>query len=162
MTNNDKWIDNEFILAQKLKKNYCDASGKEKEPAKAAQIIHEIGVIYRKRSPDKIALLKSVGLFNAAIVRSPSNIARIKYDLCEICHHILQKSEAKQQNVSLVKIAELVKVQAENLRANINSYLNNAPMNLSSVPTSNDFQILMSHKISAFRTKFQHLEQSIK
>ena len=152
MTNSKKSIDIEFILAQKIKKNYCNELGKEKEPAKAAEIIHEIGVIYRKRSPDKIALLKSVGLFNAAIVRNPSNIARIKFDLCEICQHILQIAGANHQNISLVKIAELVKIQVENLRTSINAYLKDERMDLSSVPTSNDFQKMMSQKISAFRT----------
>ena len=65
----------ELKLAQQMKDSYCDALGKETEPAKAAEIIHKIAVIYRKRSPDKIALIQSVGLFNAAIVRYPSNLA---------------------------------------------------------------------------------------
>ena len=150
MTDSEEWVGEEFILAQKMKNDYCE-EGKETDPAKAAEIIHQIGVIYRKRSLDKIALIKSVGLFNAAIVRNPSNIIRIKNDLSEICQHILQRAGAKHQNVSLVKIAELVKIQAENLRTKVNAYLKDAVMTLASIPTSNDFQNLMSQKISAFR-----------
>ena len=152
MTDNKEWINKEFILAKKMKESYCDELGKEKEPAKAAEIIHEIGVIYRKRTPDKIALLKSVGLFNAAIVRNPSNIARIKFDLSEICQHILQKAGAKIQNVSLMKKAELDKIQAQNMRTKINASLQDLTINLPSDPTANDAQKLMLQKISVFRT----------
>ena len=98
-------IKEEFRLAQTLKNLYCDASGTETDPANAAEIIHQVGVIYRNRSPDKIALLKSAGLFNAAIVRNPSNITSIKSDLAEICQHVLQIANAKNQNVDLVKKA---------------------------------------------------------
>ena len=49
----------ELKLAQQMKDCCCDASGKETEPAKAAEIIHKIAVIYRKRSPiaKKVSLI---------------------------------------------------------------------------------------------------------
>ena len=142
-------IEEEFSLALKLKNLCCHAS--ETETEKAAEIIHQIGVIYRKRSPDKIALLKSAGLFNAAIVRNPSNIVSIKSDLAEICQHILQIAKAKNQNVDLVEKAEQVKDLAEDLRTTTDAFLNKNMPHISVNPTSNDFQKLMSQKISTSR-----------
>ena len=144
-------IKEEFRLAQTLKILYCDASGTETDPAKAAEIIHQIGVIYRKQSPDKIALLKSAGLFNAAIVRNPSNISGIKSDLNEICQHVLRIANAKNQNVDLVKKAEQVKAQLEDLRTTTDAFLNKNMPHTKTCPASNDFQNLMSQKISASR-----------
>ena len=144
-------IKEEFRLAQTLKNLYCDASGTESDPAKAAEIIHRIGVIYRKRSPDKIALLKSAGLFNAAMVRNPSNVISIKSDLVEICQHVLQIAKAENQNVDLVKKAEQVKDLAEDLRTTTDAFLNKNMPHIQTSPTSNGFQNLMSQKISASR-----------
>ena len=144
-------IEEEFKLALRLKNFCCDASGNETDSEKTAKIIHQIGVIYRKRSPDKIALLKSAGLFNAAIVRNPSNIISIKSDLAEICQHVLQLAKAKNQNVDLVKKAEQVKYLAEGLRATTDAFLNKNMPNIPINPTSKDFHKLMSQKISTSR-----------
>ena len=141
----------ELKLAQQMKDCYCDASGKETEPAMAAEIIHKLAVIYRKRNPDKIALIQSVGLFNAAIVRNPSNIARVKSDLNEICQHILQNAKANDQSVCLVKKAEQVKAQAEKLRIEIEALLEKSPLNISVYSKSNDVHGLISQKISEIR-----------
>ena len=144
-------IEEEFKLALTLKNFCCDESGTETDSEKTAEIIHQIGVIYRKRSPDKIALLKSAGLFNAAIVRNPSNIISIKSDLAEICQHILQLAKVKIQNVDLVKKAQQVKDLAEDLRTTTDAFLNKNMPNISINPTSKDFQKLISQKISTSR-----------
>ena len=144
-------VEEEFRLAQRLKNLCCDASGTETNPKKAAEIVHQIGVIYRKRSPDKIALLKSAGLFNAAIVRNPSNVASIKSDLAEICQHVLQIANAKNQNVDLLKKAEQVKALAEDLRTTTDAFLNKNMSHEPISPLSNDFQKHMSRNISASR-----------
>ena len=144
-------IEEEFRLAHQMKNDCCDTSGIETDPEKAAEIIYKIGVIYRKRSPDKIALLQSAGLFNAAIVRNPSNITRIKADLFEICHHILLKAKAENQSVDLVQKAEQVKTVVGNLRTETEAFLNKNMPHVSVIPTSNDFQKQMSQKISASR-----------
>ena len=144
-------IEEEFRLAEQMQNLRCDVSDTETKSAKAAEFIHEIGVIYRKRSPDKIALLKSTGLFNAAIVRNPSNIVQIKSDLFEICQHILQLAKAKNQNANLVKKAEQVKNLAKNLRIKTEEFLNKNMLHITINPLSNDFQKLMSQKISAIR-----------
>ena len=144
-------IEEEFRLAHRLKKLCCDESGTETDPKKAAEIIHQIGIIYRKRSPDKIALLKSAGLFNAAIVRNPSNIASIKPDLAEICQHVLRIANAKNQNVDLVKKAEQVKALAQDLRTKTDTFLNKNMHHKPISPSSDDFQKHMSQNISASR-----------
>ena len=39
-----------------MKNECCDDTGKETQPEKAAKIIHELGKIYRRRSPDKLSM----------------------------------------------------------------------------------------------------------
>ena len=39
-------IEDEFIFARQMKDTCCDESGKEANPAKAAEILHQIGLIY--------------------------------------------------------------------------------------------------------------------
>ena len=95
----------ELSLANQLKNKYCDDTGKETQPKEAAEIIHKLGKIYNRRSPDKISLIKSVGLFNAAIVRSPSNLSDVENDLADICQHILRVANANIQNADLIKKA---------------------------------------------------------
>ena len=85
-------------LARHMKQDQCDAIRKETDPAKSAEILHQIGLIYRNRSPDKSSLIKSAGILNAAIVRNSSNVSQIKCDLSELCCHILEKSNANNQN----------------------------------------------------------------
>jgi len=117
-------VEEEFRLAEQMKNNYCDESGKETNPQKAAEILHQIGLIYRQRSPDKISLIKSAGLLNAAIVRNPLNVSQIKSDLSELCQHILQTAGAKIQNADLVKIAKLQKESFISLRNEVKKLLN--------------------------------------
>ena len=61
-------LEEELQLAQEMKENYCKASVgkqfKETDPAKAAEVIHKIALIYKGRSLDKISLIKCVGLLN--------------------------------------------------------------------------------------------------
>ena len=112
----------EFKLAQEMKKNYCDAFGKETDSKKTADILHKIGKIYRKRSPDKISLIKSAGLLNAGIVRNHSNASVIESDLSELCHHILQISKAHNQTSDLIKKAKEVKILILDLRKKVKEY----------------------------------------
>ena len=117
----------EFELAQHMKKNYCNKSGKETDPKRAAEILHQIGLVYRKRSPDKVALIQSAGLLNAAIVRKPSNVKQIKSDLVELCQHVLEMSNAKNHNVDLTKNAEEVKAKVTKLRQELKTSLEHLP-----------------------------------
>ena len=115
--------EDEFRYARQMKDTCCDESGKETNPAKAAQILHQIGLIYRNRSPDKISLIKSAGLLNAAIVRNPSNVSQIKSDLSELCCHILEKSNANNQTSDLMGKSEQVKISLTNLRNEVKEFL---------------------------------------
>ena len=146
-----QWNEEEFILALQMKDRCCDASGKETDPAKAAEYIHKIAVIYRKRGFDKISLIQSVGLLNAAILRNPSNIFQIKSDLNEICQHILQTAKAINQNVNLVTKAEQVKALFEKLRMEVKIFLEKSSPNASANSATTDVQNLASQKISEIR-----------
>ena len=115
----------ELNLAKIMKKEYCDNTGKETQPRKSAEIIHELGKIYRRRSPDKLSLIKSVGLFNAAIVRNPSNLSEVKHDLSEICQHILKMANAEVQNADLMKKGHEVKQLFNELRYEVDQLLDN-------------------------------------
>ena len=93
-TEHEDSLKSEYRLARTLRDSYCDESGKEIDKAKTGEVLHKIGQVYRKRSPDKISIIKSAGLLNAAIARNPSNIFQIESDLVEICKHILQQANA--------------------------------------------------------------------
>ena len=116
-------VEEEFCLAKIIKDLYCDKSGKETNVPKTSKLFHQIGCIYRKRSPDKISLIKSAGLFNAAIVRRPSNIDQIRSDLSELCQHVLSQAHAKIQNKDLVRKAEQVKTSINKLRRKVDTNL---------------------------------------
>ena len=107
-----------------MKDTCCDESGKETNPAKTAVILYQIGLIYRNRSPDKISLIKSAGLLNAAIVRNPSIVSLIKSDLSKLCRHILEKSNANNQTADLIGKSEQVKVLITKLRNEVKKFLN--------------------------------------
>ena len=113
----------EIILAQQLKENYCDNLGRETNTKKAADIFHKIGLIYRKLSPDKISLIKSTGLLNAAIFRGSSNLSKIKEDLSELCQHVLQSANAKKQDEDLIKKGKEVKRSIVELRKEVRTFL---------------------------------------
>ena len=76
-----------------------------------------------KNGLDKILMIKSVGLLNAAIARNPSNVAEIKENLSEICEHILKKANAKDQSVNLVKQAKNYKCLITTMRETTNEML---------------------------------------
>ena len=125
----------ELQLARQMKEDYCDKFGKETNVIKTSDIIHKIGLIYRNRSPCKLSLIKSVGLLNAAIIRTTdiSKIVQIESDLSETCRHILQQAKAKNQEVDLIKIAETTKTFISELRLKAKTLLNTlVPTNLES------------------------------
>ena len=113
----------ELNLANRLKNKYCADTKKEAQPKEAAEIIHKLGKVYSRRSPDKLSLIKSVGLFNAAIVRNPSNLSDVKNDLADICQHILNVANAKIQNADLIKKANEVKQFFVELRDEVDQLL---------------------------------------
>ena len=140
----------EFKLAQQMKDTCCDESGKETNPAKAAEILHQIGLIYRKRSPDKISLIKSAGLLNAAIVRNPPNVSRIKSDRSELCRHILQTAQANQ-TADLIGKSERVKDSVTNLRNEVKKFLENKVPRISEITSKTSRIALSKSKTTAIQ-----------
>ena len=143
----------ELNLANLMKNEYCDVTGKETQPKKAAEIIFELGKIYRTQSPDKLSLIKSVGLFNAAIVRNPSNRSDVTNELSEICQHILKTANAKVQNADLMNKALEVKQLFNKLRCEVDQLLDN--LEIQGIPTINsqsaNKEQLTTSKISCIR-----------
>ena len=122
MSENEVELQEELELATKLKKTFCDKSGKETNVAKAAEIIHQIGLIYRKRSPDKISLIKSAGLLNAAILRNPPTFSQIRSDLSELCQHVLKLAKANNQNADLIKKGQKSKHYSVNCEQKLRNF----------------------------------------
>ena len=60
----------ELLLSEKLRR-LCNGKGEELFPEQSAYIFYEMGLIYKLKSPNKISLLQSAALLNAAIVRQP-------------------------------------------------------------------------------------------
>ena len=141
----------ELKLAQEMKASLCNKSGKETDAAKSGEIIHQLGKIYRKQSPDKISLIQSAGLFNAAIVRNPLNISQIKSDLCEICQHILQKAEAKQPNADLIKKAKQVKTTITKMRNDVKKQLSSRVPIILTTTSAEKVQKLELQKITTIK-----------
>ena len=121
-----KDFDIELKFAEQLKNDYCDESGKETNPAKAAEVLHQIGLIYRKRSPHKLSLIKCVGLLNACIVRNPLNLNKVQHDIYEVCHHILHHANAQNQTADLINKAAEVKKLFEVMRKEVAAYLDSS------------------------------------
>ena len=96
-------------LSKKLR-SFCDDDGGEKDSCVEAsgQVFNELGLLYKTKSPDKISLIQSAALLNAAIVRQPSN-AKFHEDLKELCRHVLEcpvpvermRICCKYQNISI-------------------------------------------------------------
>ena len=141
----------EFRLARHIKENHCDDTGKETDPAKAAQILFQIGLVYRKQSPDKIALIKSAGLFNAAIVRNPSNVSQIELDLSELCYHILEISNAMNHAADLIKKSEQVKSNIMVLRNEVRNIFKSKVPKITEISSITKLATLRKKKISVIQ-----------
>ena len=141
----------EFRFARQMKDTCCDESGKETNPAKAAEILHQIGLIYRQRSPDKISLIKSAGLLNAAVVRNPPNVSHIKSNLSELCRHILKQSNANNQTADLIGKSQQVKVSVTNLRNEVKVFLKNKVPKISEITSKPNLIALNKAKTTAIQ-----------
>ena len=141
----------EFRLARQMKDTCCDQSGKETNSANAAEILHQIGLIYRKRSPDKISLIKSAGLLNAAIVRNPPNVPQIKSDLSELCRHILEQSNANNRTADLIGKSEQVKDLIAKLRTEVKKFLKRKVPTVSGISSKTSLIALNKTKTMAIQ-----------
>ena len=151
MAENKERLQKELELATEMKERFCDASGKEKNVEKAAEIIHQIGLIYRRPSLDKISLIQSAGLFNAAILRNPPSVSQIKSDLSELCQHVLKQAKAKNQNADLIKKGQEVKISFNQLRAEVEEFLKTKVPLIPNDATKNEKELLNAQKIAAIQ-----------
>ena len=162
MSDVEERYQDEFRLAQQMKDTCCDESGKETNPVKAAEILHQIGLIYRKRSPDKISLIKSAGLLNAAIVRNPPNVSQIKSDLSELCRHILEQSNANNQTADLIGKSLQVKDSVTNLRNEVKEFLENKVPRISEITSKTSRIALSKSKTTAIQQLNKHIAHKYK
>ena len=103
----------EAELQQQLKQ-LCDCNGRENHLRELAFIFNKLGLLYQCRSPDKISLIQSAALFNAAIVRHPEN-PKFQHDLHHLCTHILTCPKANEK-VSLPEVSQTVAIQVREMR----------------------------------------------
>ena len=92
----------EKLISERLKE-MCNDEGEELDPEKAAQVLFKLGKIYREKCPDKLSLIKSVGLLNAALARKPSNKNDIQQELDSLCKQILKLAQAVDSEADLLK-----------------------------------------------------------
>ena len=126
-SNDSKAFNNEelkIVLQIKLyctekRENLLQKSPKfqESSPQESAKLFHQLGIVYRNKSPDMMSLIKSAALMNAAIVRQPNNSKEIKADLTELCKHILTVSNASNKHANLIEKANEVKEKINQMRS---------------------------------------------
>ena len=151
-------------LADELKRN-CDNDGKELDPALSAPILHKLGKIYHKRSPDDIlSYIRSAVLFNAAIVRSPEeNKPAIESDLQLLCSNILTRAGAKNNNIDLIKKAKELKTKIAVMRNHVEYELKQllpVEMNLHGLMNSNSAKDLSQFQILVLKEQMREIEKN--
>ena len=111
----------ESKLAEKLREA-CDARGREKDLEQASAILHKMGLVYLKRSPDMFSLIRSATLLNAALTRT-ENVKEIEKDRARLCAFVLQVAGAENKNADLIQQSIYVKQQISEMRREVNGEL---------------------------------------
>ncbi|XP_076823996.1 uncharacterized protein LOC143470037 [Clavelina lepadiformis] len=118
-------------LAEDLRK-ICNEKSKENDPCASAEIFHQMGLLYKTKSPDKISLIRSAALLNAAISRQPSN-QQFKDDLQQFCTELLQTAGAEKMDADLMQIsnqaAQMIKEMRDTAQQSL-SVLENIPYDI--------------------------------
>ena len=140
------------IFAMQLKLR-CNEKGIEKDPTNSANKIYEIALEHFKMSPDKISLIKCIGLLNSALVRKPNNASDIEKDLYDKCRHILQQANAKDQTADLSTKAKLVKSQINWMRDSTEEDLKTMKeLQQLCKDSAVDLTVQQTHKINSVKT----------
>ena len=108
-------------MVQQLKRIY--RLGKEIYPKQSAKIFHMLGQLYSKQTPNKIKLIQSAALYNAAIARSPDNVDVIENDLKQLCNQVLRLANAENLNANLISASKQVKQEIEQMRLKVEKKL---------------------------------------
>ena len=106
------------IELQKQLKDLCDIEGKETNIHESARIFNKLGLLYKTKRTDKIKLIQSSALLNAAIVRKPSDQG-YQNDLRDLCKHVLSCSGAEQKDADLVGISQTSAKQIKEMRQKV-------------------------------------------
>ena len=138
----------EINLATELN-SVCNDYGREIDVTKSAPIFHEFGQLYRKRSPDKVDLIRSAVFFNAALTRQPSN-HQFMSDLEELCSHVLVIAGVKHCGMNLISIAKKTQMKIAKMRQKSKQQLNNLKLIPVGLPTPK-LSTLKAKKVTAIR-----------
>ncbi|XP_078495711.1 uncharacterized protein LOC144751230 [Ciona intestinalis] len=113
----DEVGEEEKNLAQELK-DLCDSDGKEMigTQLEAALIFHKLAKIYKSKTKHKkLNMTRSAVLYNAAIVRDPTNQIS-KEELKTLCSAVLVKADATKHDADLISLAAELKNRLDGLR----------------------------------------------
>ena len=114
-------------IAKKVKKLLYD-SGREKDILKTGKLFHRMANILRERNDDKVCYVQSAMLYQACLLRDPSNADEIKSDLQRLCSNVLRKAGVKNRQSNLLDLAEQSKSNVKLFRDNVRSKLNDLPI----------------------------------
>jgi len=154
----DKFSLEEKSLCEKLLQE-CDNKGRENNPHICAVIFNKLGLLYQKKSPDKISLIQSAALLTAATVRQTTN-QKFQKDLHDLCGHVLLCSNAKfSSSEILINVANSAKMRVEKLRKDVNYRLKTIRYaNFDSEPVSNKE---CAEEVHSYVHKLQSLQQFV-
>ena len=124
-------------LAEELRK-VCDNKGREVNFNKSSQVFNDLGLLYKSKSPDKISLIQSAALLNAAIIRQPSN-KKFRTDLYDLCNHILKCANAENTKADLIKISLTAARKIDDMRKYARNNLTN--IELTTETNDNDLKL---------------------
>ena len=113
-------------LALRLKE-LCYVNGREKDPKLSATVFHKLALLYMKKQPDKISLIQSAALFNAAMIRDPENVLEVEEDLEILCSNALKAAGVKKDDANLLSAAKTCKNAVKQFRENTLINLQNIP-----------------------------------
>ena len=128
----DKYTEEEKTLLENLKMNCSKDDGKEIDPKISAAIFHKMGMLYLERIrtiencstiAKMIWFIRCAVLLNAALLRTHKHANLIKQDLNQLHLHLLQSAKAKQQDLDLSKMTEIVKLSVEKMRKQVHQKL---------------------------------------
>ena len=144
----------EQCLQQQLKE-LCDFKGREINPDQSAVVLNNLGLLYRCKSPDKISLIQSAALLNAAIVRQPEN-KKFQNDLKDLCRYVLEFANASDKDADLLQISNSAVTQIKEMR----NMVRNRLKAIKKVPKSED-QTMILGKQKAYAKDLQSLQRQI-
>ena len=117
----ESFEEQESLLSQKLR-SCCDSKRRETSLQESASIFNELGLLYKSKSPDKVSLIQSAALLNAAIIRQPAN-QKFQEDLQQLCKHVLQCANVAMPQTDLVQISKDINENVLEMRGETNATL---------------------------------------